>query len=344
MLLSEIATRAGLQWTGPDSEITGVNTLESAGETELSFLVNPKYAPLLSSTRAAAILCMEEYAGQVRSALVSRAVYTDLAKIGALFARPQGTLTGVSELASVDPGAAIGADVTIYPHAFVGPGAVIGDGCTLFPGVYVGEGCSLGKGCMLFPNVVLMSDTTLGDNVTVHAGTVLGADGFGYAQGPMGHIKIHQIGRVDIGDNVEIGANSCVDRAALDVTRIGRGSKVDNLVQIAHNVVMGEHCLAAAQVGISGSVKVGNGVVMGGASGYKDNIEIGDGAMIGGRGGVTNSLKPGAQVSGYPHMDIRTFLRVSAGLPRLPDALKRIRKLEKQVQALTEALEDKNNG
>ncbi len=341
MLLSEIVQGLGVEFTGPDKEITGINTLESAGKTELSFLVNPKYVPLLATTKAAAVICEKQFAAEVETAILSQAVYQDLARIVSIFARPQGTFCGLSELASIDPLAKFSENVTVYPFAFVGPEAVIGQGTTLFPGSYVGERCQIGKGCVLMPNVVLMSDVTLGDNVTVHAGTVLGADGFGYAQGLGGHMKIPQIGRVEIGNNVEVGANSCVDRAALDVTFVGSGTKIDNFVQVAHNVTIGKHCLVAAQVGIAGSVKVGNGVIMGGGAGFKDNIEIGDGAMIGGRAGVTNSLKPGAQVTYNPHMDVRTYLRVGASLPRLPDALKRIRKLEKRVEQLVAALEEK---
>lgn len=344
MLLSEIAARTGLELAGPDKEIVGVNTLESSAATELSFLVNPKYAPMLAETGAGAVLCSRRYADQVESALVSESVYHDLARILALFDRPQGRFSGVSELASIDPSASLGEGVTIYPFAFIGPDTVIGDGCTLFPGVYVGEQCRLGRDCTLFPGAVLMSDVTLGERVRVHPGTVIGADGFGYAQGPAGHMKIPQIGRVGIEDDVEIGANTCVDRAALDVTRIGRGTKVDNMVQVAHNVRLGEHCLVAAQVGISGSVRMGNGVVIGGGAGFKDNIEVGDGAMIGGRAGVTNSIGPGAQVTYNPHMDVKTYLRVGASLPRLPDALKRVRRLEKEVERLAALLEEENNG
>jgi UDP-3-O-[3-hydroxymyristoyl] glucosamine N-acyltransferase len=344
MLLSDIALKLGLERIGPDKDIAGVNTLESSSEKELSFLVNPKYAPMLATTRAGAVLCPREYASHVECALVSDSVYFDLARIGAMFDRPQGRFAGVSELASIDPSATLGEGVTVYPHVFVGPETTIGEGCTLFPGVYVGERSRLGRGCTLMPNVVLMSDVTMGDNVRVHAGTVLGADGFGYAQGLAGHTKIPQIGRVEIGDDVEIGANTCVDRAALDVTRISRGTKVDNLVQVAHNVTLGEHCLVAAQVGISGSVRVGSGVVMGGGAGFKDNIEVGDGAMIGGRAGVTNSLPAVAKVTYNPHMDIKTYLRVGASLPRLPDAIKRLRKLEKEVERLAALLEEKRNG
>lgn len=343
MLLSDIAQEFGLELNGPDKEITGINTLESASESELSFLVNPKYAPMLATTRAAAVICEQSFARDVESALVSQAVYLDLARVGNMFDRPQGTLQGVSKLATIDPSAKLGEGVTVYPHAFIGPETVIGEGSVIFPGCYVGERSRLGKSCTLFPNVVLMSETILGDNVAVHSGTVLGSDGFGYAQGPTEHMKIPQIGHVEIGDNVEVGANCCIDRAALDVTRIGSGSKVDNLVQIAHNVTTGDNCLVAAQAGIAGSVKVGHGVVMGGASAVKDNVEIGDGAMIGGRAGVTNSLKPGAQVTGFPHMDVRKYLRVSAAMPRLPDALKRIRRLEKQVAQLVQALEENKN-
>ncbi len=343
MLLSEIAQQVGLVHTGPDLEITGLSTLESAGKTELSFLVKPQFAALLATTQAGAVLCTEEFASQVSSALISRNVPQDRSKIGALFVRSQGNFSGISELACIDESAVLGENVTVYPFAFIAGDTHIGDGCTIFPGCYIGERCSLGTQCTLYPNVSIMSDCFLGDRVIIHAGTVLGADGFGYAQEPTGHMKIPQIGRVEIGDDVEIGANSCVDRASLDVTRIGRGTKIDNQVQIAHNVILGEHCLAAAQVGIAGSVRMGDAVFMGGGAAFKDNIEVGARSMIGARTGVTNSIQPGAKVAGSPHLDLNSFLRVSAGLPRLPDALKRLRKLEKQVQQIAHELAGEDN-
>ncbi|MEF2146209.1 MAG: UDP-3-O-(3-hydroxymyristoyl)glucosamine N-acyltransferase [Desulfovibrionaceae bacterium] len=334
MLLSEIAQRLGLDFSGPDREILGVNTLESAVETELSFLVNPKYAKQLASSRAGAILLEPNHAQGVESVLLSSNVYMDLARVLSLFARPQGEFTGQSELACIHDSAKVDESATIYPFAFVGPDSVIGAGSRIFPGCYVGERCVVGKDCLLYPNAVLMADTTLGDRVILQPGAVLGGDGFGFAQTPLGHMKIPQIGGTRLGNDVEVGSNSSIDRAALDVTLVGSGTKVDSLVQVGHNVRIGEHCLLVSGVGIGGSTRIGDGVVIGGQAGIKDNISIADGCMIGAKCGVNNDLPAGSKVTYNPMMDIATFLRVGASLPKLPELLKRVRRLERELESL----------
>lgn len=338
MLLSEIAERLGLKQLGPDLEIEGVNTLESAGKSELSFLVNPKYSSTLASTEAGAVLCSETYASQVGSALVSDNVYLDLAGIVRLFEKKQGDFSGISQMARIHDTAKVDETATIYPYAYIGPDAEIGPGVTLYPGAYVGPGCTIGQGSILYPNCVLMAGTELGENVIIQPGAVLGGDGFGYAQGPAGHMKIPQIGRVLVENDVEIGSNSAVDRAALDTTTIGQGTKMDNLVQIGHNVSIGAHCLVVAQVGIGGSTKIGNGVVIGGQAGFKDNVTVGDGCQIGGKAGIVGDLDPGATVTFNPHMDINTYLRVAVLLPKLPKLMRKMKKMEKEIARLTEAL------
>jgi UDP-3-O-[3-hydroxymyristoyl] glucosamine N-acyltransferase len=205
----------------------------------------------------------------------------------------------------------------------------VGAGSTLFPGVYVGEDCVLGQGCTLYPNAVLMAATVLGDRAIIHAGAVLGSDGYGYAQGPAGHVKIPQVGTVVVGNDVEIGANAAIDRAALDATRVGDGTKIDNLAQIAHNVQVGRHCLIVSQAGIAGSTKLGNGVVLGGQVGLRDNISLGDGVQVAAQSGVGVDLPPGALVGGSPSMDAATYLKMSLTLPKLPELARRVRRLEK---------------
>jgi len=332
MLLSEIATRLGLEQLGPDREILGVNTLESAGESELSFLVNPKYTKALEASRAGAVLLSAEHAPLVESALLSENVYMDLARVVSLFARPQGQFTGQSPLAFVHETAQVHESATIYPFAFIGPETQISANAVIFPGCYIGERCCVGADCLVYPNAVLMSDTVLGDRCIVQPGCVLGGDGFGFAQTPAGHMKIPQVGHVQLGDDVEVGANTSIDRAALDVTQVGSGTKVDSLVQVGHNVRIGEHCLVVAGTGIGGSTHIGDGVVIGGQAGIKDNITIGDGAMIGAQAGVNNDLPAGSKVTYTPMMDIGTYLRVGAALPRLPGLLKRVRRLEKELE------------
>lgn len=335
MRLSEIATRLGLTHSGADVEITGVNTLDKAGPGDITFLANPKYVGAVKTTRAGAVIADAQHAALHPTVLVSRNVYMDLARVVHLFARPQGCMTGVSPLAFVHETAQVDPTATVYPFAFIGAEARIGASAAVFPGCYVGERCTVGEGCTLYPNAVLMADTTLGRGVILHAGSVLGADGFGYAHDGGMSMKIPQIGRVRIGDDVEIGANAAVDRAVLDVTSVGDGTKLDNMVQIGHNCRLGKGCFLAAQTGIGGSTKLGDHVIMGGQSGTNDNIEVGDGCMIGGQSGVQQSLPPGSQVSGTFAMDYRSYLKVQARLPQLPELFGRIRRLEKALARLT---------
>lgn len=342
--LKELAERLGIESRGPDKTIRGVNTLEKAGPDEIAFLASPKYAHLLESTHAGAVLLDEKHAPRVESALVSAHVRLDWARVVMLFARPQGSMRGRHELAYVHPEAVIHESATVYPFAFIGPRAEIGAGATVFPGCYVGEDCRVGEGSTLYPNVVLMAGTRLGSNVVIHPGTSIGADGYGYVQGPAGHVKVPQIGRVEIEDDVEIGANSAVDRAALDATRIGRGTKIDNLVQIAHNVQIGPCCLLVSQVGIAGSTTVGAGVVMGGQAGVADNLSIGDGAMLAPQVGVGRDVPAKAAIGGSPQMEYNTYLRAGLALPKLPELLHRVRRLEKEIESLKAAREGGQDG
>lgn len=338
ILLSELAKKLGLEFVGDDHEIIGVNTLDKAGPDEISFLVNPKYSSQLKKTRAGCVLTSGPYADKVPRALVSSNVYMDLAKVVDFFSEAQGCLSGISDLAYVHPEAVVDETATVYPFAFVGANAVVAANTTLFAGCYVGEKTSVGANCILYPNSVVMGGLSIGDNVILQPGAVIGGDGYGYAQTPAGHMKIPQIGNVVIEDNVEIGSNTAIDRAALDTTRIGAGSKIDNLVQIGHNVEIGQHCLVIGQVGIGGSTKVGNGVILAGQVGVADNAEIGDGAMVGAQSGVSGKVAPGSKVAGSPVMPAGTFLKTAGVcMPKLPDLFKRVKKLEKELMKLKEA-------
>jgi len=333
MRLSEVAGKVGLTFSGHDIDVSGVNTLAQAGPEDIAPLLNRKYLPQLANTQAGAVLCEAKHAPEGASCLITQNPKLDWARVVALFAKPQGCLTGISPQAFVHPQAAIGAGVTLYPFVFIGARAQIGAGATLFPGVYVGEDCVVGENAILYPNVVLMAGTVLGTNVIIHAGTVLGSDGYGYAQGPAGHVKVPQVGNVVIGRDVEIGANAAIDRAALESTKVGDGTKIDNLVQIAHNVEMGKHCLIISQVGIAGSTKLGNGVVLAGQAGLRDNISLGDGVQVAAQAGVGQDLPPGTIVGGSPSMDAATYLKVSLLLPKLPELMRRVKRLEKAAEA-----------
>ncbi|MFH1915297.1 MAG: UDP-3-O-(3-hydroxymyristoyl)glucosamine N-acyltransferase [Pseudomonadota bacterium] len=338
--LSALAEKLGLDHTGDDMEIAGVNTLEKAGPDEISFLVNPKYAHLLDSTRAGCVLTSGPYSDQVARALVSANVYMDLSKVVNIFAIPQGCLSGSSELAFIHPEARVDASATVYPFVFIGARAEIGANSKLFPGCYVGEDSVVGSDCLLYPSAVVMGGVTLGDNVILQPGAVVGGDGYGYAQTPLGHMKIPQIGTVVVEDNVEIGSNTAIDRAALDTTRIGRGTKIDNLVQIGHNVQVGENCLIIGQVGIGGSTRVGDNVILAGQVGVADNADIGDGAMIGAQSGVSGKIEGGSRLAGSPVMPATTFLKAAgACMPRLPELFRRVKALERELKAVRAAAE-----
>jgi len=337
--LSEIAARLDLAFQGVDAGddilVTGVNTLEEAGPTELSFLANPKYAKQLSQTRAGAVIVRPEHAGDVRRALICDEPYPAFARAIGLFAMPQGGFHGISPLASIHPEAVIGENCTIYPFVFIGPRVKLGADCILFPGCYVGEDSVLGEGCCLYPNAVLMAGTRMGQGCVVQPGAVIGAEGFGFVRTPEGIRKIPQIGHVHLGDRVEVGANSTLDRAALSATRVGDGTCLDNLVQIGHNVQIGKDCLIVSQVGISGSSQVGDNVTMAGQVGVAGHLRIGSGVVIGPQSGVAKDIPDGMTVGGSPTVDHATYLRTLSLMPRFPELFKRLAKVEKALEALT---------
>ncbi len=332
--LSSLAERLGLEFKGEDREIAGVGTLESAGPEELSFLADPGYAGLLESTAAAAVILEQRYAHKVRAALLSKNPYLDFARALNLFAKPQGCLAGQSELAYVHASARVHPEAVVYPFVFIGSGAEIGSGATLFPGCYVGERCLVGPDCILYPRVTLMAGTILGTGVIIHSGAVLGADGFGFAQSDTGREKIPQMGKVVVEDFVEIGANTTIDRATLDKTLIGKGTKIDNLVQVGHNVTVGQGCILVSQVGISGSARLGKGVVMAGQVGVADHVTIGDNVIIGAKSGVAKDIPDGKVMGGVPAMERGTYLRSLALAPKLPELARRVAKLERELFGL----------
>lgn len=342
--VATVAGSLGLPFRGEDREISGINTLENARPDQISFLANAKYAQYLPLTKAGAVIVTAEYADSVPCAIISENPYVDFGRAVALFARPQGGFSGVSDRAFVHEEAALGADVTVYPFAYVGPRTAVGAGSVLFPGCYVGEDCVLGQGCVLYPNVTLMAGTVLGKGCIIHAGVVLGADGFGFARLPGGGIqKIPQIGTVTVGDDVEIGANAAVDRAVLGATRIGSGTKIDNLVQVGHNVTMGEECFIVSQVGISGSTQIGSRTTLAGQVGVAGHLKIGSDVTVGPQSGVAKDIPDGMTCGGSPCVDGKTFMRTLALMPKFPEMHKRIGRLEDEIQALKSLLAKKED-
>ncbi len=338
LTLSFLAEKLGLTLVGEDTVFTGLNTLEAAGETEVSFLANPKYAKFLDETKACAVIVDKAHAGRVKRALISDSPYRDFAAAGTFFVRRQGLDCGVSPLAHVEPSAELAEGVVVHPYAFIGARASIGAGTRIFPGAYVGEDCVIGRNCTLYPHAVLMAGVGIGDTCTINAGAVLGADGFGFAMMGGQMRKIPQIGTVSLASGVDLGANACIDRATLGATSVGKDTKIDNLVQLGHNVAVGENCLIISQVGIAGSTKVGDRVTLAGQVGIAGHLNIGDDVVIGPQAGVPKDIPAGTTGSGTPFMEGRTFMRNAVLQPKLPELFRRVQELEKELARLKELL------
>lgn len=335
--LRQLADLVGGEVRGdPELKLRGVGAIEEAQPGEITFLSNPKYARFLASTRASAVILtpdLAEGAGD-RPLLLTAAPYLAFARIQSSFAERPYVPGGVSPEAWVSPSARLGREVTIHPLAYVGDRAEVGDRTTLHPGVVLGEEARVGSDCVLHPNVTLYPRSILGDRVILHAGVVVGADGFGYAPAPEGLAKIPQTGIVVIEDDVEIGANTTVDRAALGRTVVGRGTKIDNGVQVGHNVRIGEHCILVAHVAIAGSTRLGRGVQLGGQVGLAGHLELGDGVRVAAQSGVGTDLPAGATVGGSPAFEHTRWLRASVAAQRLPELRHAVRDLERRLEAL----------
>ncbi len=333
--LKEIADLVGGEVIGDDRLIiTGINSLAEASQGEISFFGDPRYQDRLKDTQASALLVpafTDLYAGPQVVVPNPALAY---ARVANFFAPALPRFSGISEKAFIHKNSKIGEDASIYPFVYVGEEAVIGDHTTLYPGVFVGDRVRIGNSTVIHPNVSILHDCVIGNDVIIHAGSVIGSDGFGFVRDGSINVKIPQMGYVQIDDQVEIGANNTIDRAALGKTWIKRGVKTDNLVQVAHNVVIGEDTIIVAMTGISGSVHIGREVVIGGQVGINDHIKIGDRVMIGSQSGVAKSVSPGQVVSGTPSMPHRLWLRTTRIIPRLPEIIDRLRRLEKKVEEL----------
>ena len=311
--------------------------IEEGQPGAISFLSNPKYTHFLYDTKSTIVLVNDdlELEQSVSATLIRvKNAYEAVAKLLQLYASMQPKKTGIDSLAFVSPKATIGKDVYIGAFACIGDGAVIGDGTQIYPHVVIGDGVKVGAGCLLYPNVTIYQGCQLGANVTIHAGSVIGADGFGFAPNVDGYEKIPQIGVVIIEDNVEIGANTCVDRSTMGATVLHKGVKLDNLVQVAHNVEIGENTVMSAQVGIAGSTKVGSWCMFGGQVGLAGHITIGDHVNLGAQSGVPGSLKPNQTLIGTPPMEPTPYFKSQAIFRRLPDMYKELSALRKEIEEL----------
>jgi len=318
-----------------DFAVAGLRALALAGPSELSFLHQAGYKAEAQSSRAGAFLVpqsLREVALELgRPLLVVANSQLAVARALEIFHPRRRPAAGIHATAVVAADVELGVDLTIGPYVVIEEGCRIGAGSVLEAHVVVGRDCTLGRGVWLHPGVVLYAGTELGDRVEIHSGAVLGADGFGYASVRGVHHKVPQVGRVVLGEDVEVGANATIDRATLEATRIGAGSKIDNLVQVGHNVETGKGCILCGQAGIAGSAKLGDYVVLGGQAGVSGHLEIGTGAQVAAASAALQTVEPGRQVAGIPATGISEWRRQVAALPRLGELLRRVRKLEKAL-------------
>jgi UDP-3-O-[3-hydroxymyristoyl] glucosamine N-acyltransferase len=312
----------------PALVVEGIAPLDAAGPRDLSFLANPRYLPRARATRAGAVMVGPGVELPGVSLLVVSDPYLALASVLGLFHPGRRPEPGIHPAAVVGTDCAFGAGVAVLALAVIGDGCHVGDRAVIMPGAVLGSRVTVGSDTTIHSNVTIYEGCVIGSRVIIHAGTVIGSDGFGFARDGQRHRKIPQVGNVAVEDDVEIGANVTVDRATFGSTVIGRGTKIDNLVQIAHNVVVGEDSLLAAQAGISGSTRLGRGVTFAGQSGVVGHIEIGDGAIVGAKSAVTHDLPAGAFVLGHPAIDARIWKRAAAIFAKLPDLRRRLQRLE----------------
>ncbi|HDN98147.1 MAG: UDP-3-O-(3-hydroxymyristoyl)glucosamine N-acyltransferase [Candidatus Omnitrophota bacterium] len=324
--------------------ITGISGIKEAKEGDLTFIANRKYLSLLKSTKASAVIVSPDINNTGNATLIQvENPSLAFAKIVSLVGpEPIKFAPGIHPTAIIGENVSLGKGVSIQPYAVIEDGVEIGDETVIGAGVYVGHYTKIGKKCLIYPHVVIRERIKIGDRVIIHSGTVIGGDGFGFATVKGVHHKIPQIGTVEIGNDVEIGSNVTIDRARFDKTYIGNGVKIDNLVQIAHNVYIGDNTIVVAQVGISGSTVIGKNVIIAGQAGIIGHITIGDNAIIGGKAGVTKDVPPNVHVTGFPAREKWQDMRVHAYLRKQPELIEKIKKLEDRIKRLEERLERLN--
>jgi len=318
--------------------ISGISGIREAKPGDITFVSNAKYAVLIETTRASAVVGSEELNSFPIPMVRVKNPDLAFARIVDAFApEPVACEKGLHPTAIIGENVKLGEDVSIQAFSVVQDAAAIGDGTVIYPGVYIGHHTSIGKNCLIYPRVVIRERITIGDNCIIHSGTVVGADGFGYSTVEGVHHKIPQVGTVVIEDDVEIGANATIDRARFDKTVIKKGTKIDNLVQIAHNVIIGEHSRIIAQTAIAGSTTIGNNVTLAGQSGVDGHIHIGDNVVVAGKAGVTKDVPSNMCVSGFPAQSHEKELKMQACLRKLPELFKAFKKLSEKVKQIEES-------
>ena len=320
-----------------DAKVSSFAKIEEGHEGAISFLSNKKYLHYIYETKSSVVLVDESLALEknVNCTLIRvKSAYEAVAQLLQLYESMTPRKRGISDLAFIDPTAAIGEDCYIGPFAYVGPKCVIGDNSIIHPHAALGDNVIVGKNTEIHSNAVIYHDCKVGNRCILHAGCVIGADGFGFAPSENGYDKIPQIGIVTIEDDVEIGANTCVDRSTMGSTFIRNGVKLDNLVQIAHNTDIGANTVMSSQVGVAGSTKVGEWCMFGGQVGISGHITIGNKVMLGAQSGVPGSIKDGQQLIGTPPMEMRSYFKSQAIFRRLPEMYNEINKLRKEIEEL----------
>ncbi len=334
MKLKDIAAMLGGKTSGDaEREISGAAGIHEVKEGEITFLSDTRLARECARSNASAVIVRDFVSDLDKPQIMVKNPQYAFAKLLEYFYVVPVETTGVSNLAFVSKAAVISEDVSVYPFAYISDGAKIGTGTVIYPGVFVGGDTVIGERCVLYPNVTVREKVTVGNGVIIHSGSVIGSDGFRYVFEGGGHHKIPQVGGVIIGDDVEIGANVAIDRAMTGNTVIGKGTKIDNLVQIAHNVTIGENAVIVAQAGVAGSSRIGAFVTLAGQVGIADHVKIEDGTMIGAQSGVMGNLSKGIY-SGYPAVPHRDWLKSSVIFNKLPELSKKIRELEEKIKNL----------
>ena len=321
-----------------DAAVCTFAKIEEGREGAISFLSNPKYTHYIYETKSTIVLVNEdlELEHPVSTTLIRvKNAYEAVARLLQLYESMKPKKKGIDPTAIIAASAKVGQDVYIGAYALIGEGTVVGDGTQIYRHVVIGDGVQMGKGCLIYPNVTIYQGCQVGNNVTIHAGSVIGADGFGFAPNQEGYDKIPQIGIVIIEDNVEIGANTCIDRSTMGQTIIHKGVKLDNLIQVAHNCEIGENTVMSAQVGMAGSTKIGAWCMVGGQAGFAGHIAVADKTFVGAQCGVIGNTKGnGEQLIGSPAMDPKVYFKGMAILRRLPDMYKEVNALRKEIEEL----------
>ena len=321
-----------------DATVQTFAKIEEGMEGAISFLANPKYEPYLYSTASSVVLVNNDFSPSqpVKATLIRVPnAYEAIARLLSFYESQMAKRKGIHPTAVIEESASVGKDCYIGPYVYIGEGVTVGRGTQIYAHSVVEKGASVGDDCLIYPNVSIYHECVIGSRVILHSGCVIGADGFGFAPGAEGYEKIPQIGRVEIEDDVEIGANTCVDRSTMGATRIHRGVKLDNLVQVAHNCEVGSHTVMSAQVGVAGSTKIGEWCMFGGQVGIAGHALIGDRTLSGAQAGIAGSIRKGhVTVQGSPAIDAKVFARASAVFKNLPEMYREFYRMKEELEAL----------